>query len=193
MAQDGELGSLIRELEEHAEAGERISIDLIRQIAGQRASGPMLLLPTLLVISPLSIIPGLPSLVGLNTILVAGQIVLGRNTIWLPKWLTKRQLAARHAQKVLKFLKPISRVADKMIKRRATYLTAWPMRRAGALVCVLVGMVMPILEFVPFTSTWAGVVIAGYALAITVRDGLLALAWVGVVTACISIVLGLLL
>ncbi len=55
------------------------------------------------------------------------------------------------------------------------------MRRAGAVVCVLVGATMPVMELVPFTSTWAGAVIAGYGLAITARDGLLALAWAGVV------------
>jgi hypothetical protein len=47
----------------------------------------------------------------------------------------------------------------------------------------LVGAVMPLLEFIPFTSTWAGAIIATYALAITVRDGFLALAFVGLVSA----------
>jgi hypothetical protein len=66
------------------------------------------------------------------------------------------------------------------------------MRRIGAVVCVLVGMIMPLLEFIPFTSTWAATIIAVYALAITARDGLLALAWMGLVGGAITLALALL-
>ena len=192
VSQEGPLGRLVRKVEERAKSGEAVSIGLIQEIAGQRAAGPMLLIPALIVISPLSIVPGLPTMVGLNTILVAGQIVLGRDRIWLPKWLRDRCISAKHAEKLLKFLGPVSRAADGVVKRRAKALTSMPMRRIGAVVCVLVGMIMPLLEFIPFTSTWAAAVIAVYALAITARDGLLALAWVGLVGGAITLALALL-
>ena len=66
------------------------------------------------------------------------------------------------------------------------------MRRGGAVICVLVGAVMPVMEVIPLTSTWAGVVIAGYALAITARDGLLAMAWAGLVLALLTVAWALL-
>ena len=185
--QEGALGGLVRKVEERADAGEAVSIGLVREIAGQRAAGPLLLLPALIVISPLSIIPGLPTMVGLNTILVAGQIALGRENFWLPKWLSERCISAKHAQTLLKFLKPVSRVADGVVRRRARFMTGPVMNRAGALVCVLVGCIMPLLEFIPFTSTWAASVIALYALAITARDGLLATAWIGLVAGLVSL------
>ncbi len=185
--QEGALGGLVRKVEERADAGQAVSIGLVREIAGQRAAGPLLLLPALIVISPLSIIPGLPTMVGLNTILVAGQIVLGRKNFWLPKWLSERCISAKHAQTLLKFLKPVSRVADGVVRRRARFMTGPVMRRAGALICVLVGCIMPLLEFIPFTSTWAASVIALYALAITARDGLLATAWIGLVAGLVSL------
>lgn len=181
VADEGALGDLVQKVEDCVDNGEAVSIGLIQKIAGRRAAGPMLLLPALLVVSPLSIIPGLPSLVGLNSVLIAGQVALGRETVWLPKWLTKRCISAKQAQKLLKFLRPVSKVTDTVIKPRVRPLTGMAMRRAGAVVCVLVGAIMPVMELVPFTSTWAGVVIAGYGLAITARDGLLALAWAGVV------------
>ncbi len=179
--QEGALGKLVRKVEERAAAGEQVSLGLLQSIAGQRAAGPMLLLPALVVISPLSIIPGVPTMVGINTILVAGQIALGREQVWLPKWLTGRCISAKHAQTMLKFLRPVSRVADGVIRRRARFMTSAVMRRLGAAFCVLVGAIMPLLEFVPFTSTWAAMIIAVYALAITARDGLLAMAWAGLV------------
>lgn len=193
VAEDGALGTLVHRVEEQVEAGKAVSLDLIRSIAGQRAAGPMLLLPALVAISPLSIIPGLPTLVGINTILVAGQVAFGQETIWLPKWLRERELSAKHARKLLKFLGPASEVADGVVKERARWITGPLMRRMGAGVCVLVGMIMPFLEFIPFTTTWAATIVAVYALAITARDGLLAVAWVGLVLAVISIALAFLL
>ena len=190
--QEGALGKLVRKVEARAEAGEAVSIGMVQEIAGQRAAGPMLLLPALLVVSPLSAIPGLPTMVGLNTVLVAGQLVLGRESIWLPGWFTRRCISAKHAQKLLKFLGPVSRAADGMVKRRASFMTGKAMRRVGALVCVLVGCVMPVMEVVPFTSTGAGAIIALYALAITARDGLLAVAWLGLLLGLVSLALALL-
>ena len=193
IAEDGALGTLVHEVEEQVKSGEAVSLEMIQSIAGQRSAGPILLLPALVAISPLSIIPGLPTLVGLNTILVAGQIAFGRETIWLPGWLKKRKLSAKHAQKLLKFLVPASEVADGVVKERASWLTGPLMRRMGAGICVLVGMIMPVLEFIPFTTTWAASIVAVYALAITARDGLLALAWGGLVLAVISVALAILL
>ena len=157
VADEGALGDLVQKVEDCVDNGEAVSIGLIQRIAGRRAAGPMLLLPALLVVSPLSIIPGLPSLVGLNSVLIAGQVALGRETVWLPKWLTKRCISAKQAQKLLKFLRPVSKVTDNIIKPRARPLTGMAMRRAGAVVCVLVGATMPVMELVPFTSTWADI------------------------------------
>ncbi len=183
----GPLGELIGELKTRTDRGEEVSIGLIQKIAGSRAAGPMLLLPALIVMSPLSIIPGLPTIVGLNTILVAGQVALGRDHLWLPDWLKHRSLPARHVKKLLRFLVPVGNAADGFVKPRASALTGSVVRRVGAGVCVLVGCIMPMLEVIPFTSTWAASIIALYALAITVKDGFLALAWVALVIAVFSV------
>jgi len=188
----GTLTTLIEKVDEHAQAGEGISIGLLQQIVGPRAAGPLLLFPALIVISPLSIVPGIPTLTGLHTVLVASQIALGRKTMWLPRWLTERTISGKHVEKLLKFLKPVGRFADRLVRPRARVLVAGPLRRVGAGVCVLVGLIMPALEFIPFTSTWAATVIALYALAITARDGFLALAWAGLVAAMAFIILMLL-
>ena len=193
IADDGALGTLVHQVKKQVEAGEAVSLELIQSLAGQRSAGPMLLLPALVAISPLSIIPGLPTLVGINTILVAGQVAFGHETIWLPKWLKERELPAKHARKLLKFLGPASEVADGVAKQRASWITGPLMRRMGAGVCVLMGMIMPFLEFIPFATTWASSTVAVYALAITARDGLLAVAWGGLVLAVISTALAFLL
>lgn len=184
---EGAIGQLVEDLKTHADRGEQVSIGLIQRIAGQRAAGPVLLLPALVVVSPLSAIPGLPTLVGLNTILVAGQLVLGRDQLWLPQWLTKREVPAKYGDKLLKFLGRLGRAADRVVKPRASSVTGPIFRRLGAGICVAVACVMPVMELIPFTSTWAASVIAVYALAITARDGFLALAWCAFVVILLSL------
>lgn len=187
ISSDGPLAPIVEEIEKHADAGEAVSIDMIKQVAGGQVAGPMLLLPALVAMSPLTIIPGVPSLIGINTVLVAGQIVAGRRHIWLPRWLKSRKLRATHTRTLLKLLKPVGKVADNVAKPRLKFLTAWPIRRLGAMVCVLIGLVMPITEVIPFTSTWAGATIGVYALAITARDGLLVVAWAGLLLAIAAV------
>lgn len=176
-AELGALGRLVEKLERRVADGEDISIGMIQAVAGQRAAGPLLLFPALIVVSPLSIIPGLPSLVGISTVLVAGQIALGRQKIWLPEWLTERRVPAKYAARLVSFLKPVSAGIDSVARRRFSGFLAAPLRRIGAVVCVVTGAIMPALEFIPFSSTVAAVIIATFALAITARDGMLALAW----------------
>ena len=184
---EGTLTRIVRKVQERTARGEPVSIGLLQQVAGVQAAGPMLLLPALVVVSPLSIIPGLPSLVGLHTLIVAGQVLLGRNRIWLPGWLTRRSLSARHADKLLQFLLPMSRVADGVVRRRILPLTGRLARRLGAAVCVLMGAIMPLLEFIPLSSTIAAAVIALYALSISARDGLLTLAWWGALAIIVAL------
>lgn len=192
-ASDGTLAPIVDEVDQHAKAGEPITFDMIRQISGQRAAGPLLLMPALLAMSPLTVIPGMATLVGLNTVLVAGQIALGHEHIWLPGWMRKLKLAPTHAKRLVKFLKPVSKVADEVTRPRLRFLTSWPLRRIGAAACTLIGAAMPMTEVIPFTATWVGALIAAYALAITARDGLLALAWTGLVVAGAVIGLSILL
>ena len=188
---EGTLTRIVRKVQERTARGEPVSIGLLQEVAGVQAAGPMLLLPALVVVSPLSIIPGLPSLVGLHTLIVAGQVLLGRNRIWLPGWLTRRSLSARHADKLLQFLLPMSRVADGVVRRRILPLTGRLARRLGAAVCVLMGAIMPLLEFIPLSSTIAAAVIALYALSISARDGLLTLAWWGALAIIVALALWL--
>lgn len=183
----GVLGTLVDKVEQRVDSGEKVSVGMIREVAGQRAAGPLLLFPALVLVSPLSIIPGVPTLVGISTVLMAGQIALGREQLWLPKWLAERCLPSKQGEKLLGFLKPVSATVDTVAKPRWQALLDGPLRRIGAGLCLMLGLLMPIMEVIPFTSTWARVTVATYGLAITVRDGLLAVVWIGLIAAIVSV------
>lgn len=184
---EGALSRLVRKVQERTAQGEAISIGLLQEVAGVQAAAPILLIPALIVVSPLSIIPGLPTVIGLHTVIVSAQIIAGRRQIWLPGWLTRRSLSARHADKLLGFLLPVTRLTDGMVRRRWLVLTQQPMRRLGAGVCLLLGAVMPLLEFIPMSSTIAASIIAVFALGLMARDGLLTAAWWGALAIVVAL------
>lgn len=172
---DHTLSSLVEQLAERASKGEGIRVATIQEIAGQRFAGPMLFFPAMVVVSPLSLIPTLPTMIAVTVILIAAQIILGRKTIWLPQKLNNASMSPERTLKVVEFMRPAAGWIGKFCKPRLRFLVNPLGIRLAAAVCVLVALTMPPLEFFPGASTAAGVVIATFGLSITLQDGLLLL------------------
>lgn len=169
------LGALIEKIAARAEAGEHISIATIQEIAGRRIAGPLLLFPALVLVSPLSLVPTLPTIVALIIILVAGQLILGARKVWLPRRLAQAALSPERALKVVEFIRPAVDMLGKVSKPRLKFLVDGIGLRIACGICVLVALFIPPMEFVPGASTTAGVIIATFGLALTMRDGVLLL------------------
>lgn len=166
---------LLEQIEHRIEHDATLSIATVEAVAGRRIAGPLLFFPAMLVVSPLSLVPTLPSFVAILTILVAAQILAGRNSIWLPKKLRAAGLSPERGKKALAFIRPVAGWLDKVSRPRLTALTDGLGQRAVALVCILVAVTMPPMELVPGASTTAGSVIASLGLSLTTRDGALLL------------------
>ncbi|WP_157959762.1 exopolysaccharide biosynthesis protein [Devosia submarina] len=177
------ISDLLEQISSRVEQDQSLSIGTIEAVAGRRIAGPMLFFPAMLVVSPLSLVPTLPTFVAVLTILVAGQIVLGRKTIWLPQKIRSAKLSGERAAKALGFIKPAGRLLDRISRPRLTMLTADPGQRLVALICILVALTMPPMELVPGASTTAGSVLAALGLSLTTRDGALLLLALGVMAA----------
>jgi hypothetical protein len=134
----------------------------------------LLLLPALILVTPLSGIPGLSSLGGLTIALVALQILLGRPTIWLPAFVLRRQLSADRLLRALDRLDRPARFIDGRSGARAGWFFAFPGRPLALLTCAVCGLAMPFLELVPFSATVLAMVVTILAAALLVRDGVLA-------------------
>ncbi len=174
------LGELLDALEAQAKDEDGVGISSLTQLAGQNAFGPAILLPGLIALSPLSGIPTIPSMIGAIVTLVAGQLLLGRSSIWLPKRLESARLDRGRFDRAMRFVRPVSRWIDTVSGPRFAFATReWAMRGA-ALICVIVAATMPPLEILPFLATLAGLVLTIFGLAITLRDGLLMLIGLGV-------------
>lgn len=169
------LGFLIQKIVQKARASNGISVADIRRIAGRRMAGPLLFFPALVVVSPLSLVPTLPTAVACIVILVAGQLLFGARIVWLPKRVRSMSLSLERLEKVVEFITPAVAWIDRVSVPRLTFLTEGIGLRLAAAVCIGVALTMPPLELFPGASTAAGVTISIFGLSLTTRDGILML------------------
>ena len=165
--------TLIDKLQEKAEEGEDISLDTLEDVAGSRLQGPMLLVPGLVAVSPLSGIPTVPSILGVIIALVCLQMIWGSEDVWIPKKLKGASLSAKRVTGAGGFLSKASAFLDSISANRLEWMTKGIGLRVAGIVCLMAALSMPVLEIVPFSATLAGGLVALFGLAITTRDGLL--------------------
>lgn len=169
------LSEVVERIAEAGDGGQRVRIGEILDHVGPRSYGPMLLMPSILVVSPLSAVPGFSSLVGACLILVAGQMLIGRHGPWLPGFLVNRSIDHAALRRGGKWSGKVAKQVDRVIGPRLEFLTMGPFARAIAAVCLLMASVIPLLELVPTASSVVGAVIAVYGLALSAHDGLLSI------------------
>jgi hypothetical protein len=176
MAQRKQPTNLEGLLDELAEAGqaEDISVKQLLDAIGRRSFAPLLLLASLLGFTPLGVIPGVPTVLAVFVILIAGQIALGRHHVWLPAPMLKLCIEGRDLNKAAVKLKPFGRMVDKVIRPRLTVLTERPFSSALGVACVLIALTVPPLELLPLVDIplWGAMV--AFSLALFAHDGVLA-------------------
>jgi hypothetical protein len=165
---------VVDRMEAAGERKERVSLGAVMRAVGERSFGPLLLVPGLIVVSPLSGIPGLPTIMAAVVLLIASQLLMGMDHIWLPQFLLRRSVSAEHFRQAIGLLKLVARASDSVASRRLTFLTRGAAVHVIALSCALIALTMPLLEVLPFANSVSAAAISAFGLALTARDGLLA-------------------
>ena len=149
---------------------------------GSFASG--LLIVALLVVTPLSAVPGFTTLAGLIIALVCIQFILGRRTLWLPQFILRRRISRARLNSAAAWLsRPVLFLDRTASANRLVALTRWPFSGIYYGLCMVLGLMMPLLEIIPVTSSLLGVVIATFGAALVTRDGLFAVWGLGLFVA----------
>lgn len=141
---------------------------------GRASFTPLLLVPSLAVVTPLSGIPLFSSLCGILIFLVSIQMLLRRRHVWLPRWIMERRVAGKRVRQTFAAMRGPAGWLDRHTHKRLTIFMHRPFIFVPQLVCVLSGLAMPFLELVPFSSSVLGAGVFLLALAMLTRDGLLA-------------------
>ncbi len=155
---------------------DRVSVAELMASIGGRSFGPLLLVPSLIAVSPVGAIPGLPAVTSVVIVLVAAQILLGLSHFWIPGWLARRAIAAHKLERGLNAFRPVAHFVDHLLRPRLLWLTRGPFFYAIAALCLLIGIATPVLELIPLGGIPPNAAVVAFSLAITARDGLWALA-----------------
>ena len=147
-----------------------LSIRELSDQLGDRGFGLILLLLALPNTIPLPI-PGVSTLTSIPMMFFAAQLCLGRQKLWLPEWMGKREISMATFQPFIHKALPWLLRLEKFVKPRLDAITSRTFEQiAGVLIMVMACLlILPI----PLGNLPPGLAITILALAITEQDGVL--------------------
>ena len=169
-----------------ADRGELSLRDVVAAF-GDRSFVPVMMVPAILVVSPLSGIPVFSSICGISIALVALQMVFGRDHLWLPERLMRQSVAGRRVHMALGRMRGLARWLDQKARDRFRPLVDGPLSKLPQILAALAGLAMPFLELVPFSSSLLGVAVLLFSAGLLARDGLFAIAGMGIVVVAATV------
>ena len=160
-----------------ASAGrDRVTIGEIAEHIGQRSFGIWLLLAGLITLAPLvGDIPGVPTMAAALVLLIAVQLFMGRDRFWFPEWLASRGVDKAKVDRAVEWSYRPTRFVDRFIHPRLTAFVEGKAVYGIAGVCLATALLMPVMELVPFSANGAGAALTAFGLALTARDGVMAI------------------
>ncbi|MFD0859798.1 exopolysaccharide biosynthesis protein [Roseovarius aquimarinus] len=163
---------------------ETVSVGEVTTAIGGRGFGPLLFIPPLFEITPIGAVPGVPTFIALICAIFAAQLVAGRSDVWLPGFIDRMSLRADRVESAVRSLRGTGAWLDRHFGQRLDILAGRVGSRIAGTLILLLCLMVPPLELVPWASSAPMLAIAFLGLAMTVRDGLLIL--VGLIAAALA-------
>lgn len=151
---------------------DKVGLDRLVEAVGHASFTPLLLIPAIAVATPLSGIPLFSTMMGILIFLVSVQMLFRREHLWFPQWLLRRKADSTRVKATFERIRPVMQWLDTHTHERLSFLVHRPLIFIPQILCVLTGLMMPFLEFVPFSSSLAGIAVALLAFGMLARDGL---------------------
>lgn len=147
-------------------------LGVVLEHIGRRSFGPVILLAGIVTMAPLiGDIPGVPTLMASLVILTAGQLLVGKRRFWLPGLLLERAVPRARLHRILDWIARPAAVLERWFNPRLEAVSAGRGIYLIAMACILVALVMPFLEFIPFSANLAATAWIAFGLAMIFRDG----------------------
>jgi len=106
---------------------------------------------------------------------------MGWSHVWLPKFIACREVPSEKAVRVLSAIRPVAGWLDQHQFNNFDFISKPPFSAVPQMLCALCGILMPILEIVPFSSSILGAAIVVIIYGMLTRNGLL------IVLTCIAL------
>ncbi|MCT8997025.1 exopolysaccharide biosynthesis protein [Chelativorans intermedius] len=185
------LSTIFEEMAREAEGV--VTVEALRQALGDRSFATLLIFFSCLNMLPLP--PGSTLVLGLPLILLSLQMLLGRRTVWLPRFVLRKSVSAEQFRRLSERLIPRLKWAEQLIRPRV-----WPFARDHAdrligliafVLAVAVTLPIPLGNWFPaFSCALVGLALSerdGVLLGIAVTCGVLSLAVIAVVIGAASV------
>lgn len=169
------------------QTGDQVSMANLVGSLHRRAFGLSLLLFALP--NCLPTIPGFSTVTGLMLLVIAGQMVAGRETLLLPRALGRRTVSTRHLRGIIARVLPSLRRVERFCRpRRAVFTERMGRRLMGCVIIILSAILMLPIPFIG--NQPPGLAIVVLALGLTERDGLVVVIGYGLSVLAAIITLG---
>ncbi|KAA2313330.1 exopolysaccharide biosynthesis protein [Pseudooceanicola sediminis] len=177
------LGDILDALENSSHDGS-VSVGDVLDEVGVRSFAPIILVPALILVSPLSGIIGLPTIGATFIFLITIQKLLGRPQVWMPGILKRRRVKEEKLNKAVDWLRKPTRWIDQRTHKRLTALVSRPANIITLLLILAICLIIPALEILPMVTSIFAAAISFLAIGLLARDGLFTL--LGYIQAAIS-------
>ncbi len=144
-----------------------LKLDEVVEAFGDRGLGALILVLSLMALFPWP--PGGKAVFAVPIILLAVELAIQRNEVWLPRWALKASLSrAAYRAATSRVIKPI-RFVENLTRPRLTALTGPISEVVMGIACVLLAIVMALP--VPFGDMLPGLALVFFALGVMQKDG----------------------
>ncbi|WP_299558906.1 exopolysaccharide biosynthesis protein [uncultured Sulfitobacter sp.] len=174
MTQDNNraLSDVLDQLEDSI-SGDHIVIGEVVDQLGRRSFASLMLVFTLISSSPASAIPGITAAVAVIVFMLIVQMIAGRDSVWLPGFITHRKMSSTALCKGIGWLRKPVRFIERFLRPRLTFLFHRPWIWLPLVLILCLTLFMPFMEIVPTSGSIASAVIALFAAGLLTRDGVL--------------------
>lgn len=158
---------------EGAARGESISVGDVVETLGHKSFASLMLVFSLISTSPASAIPGLTATVAALVFVLVVQMILGRDCVWLPDFVTRRRMETDKLRRGVAWMRRPVRFVERFLGARLTFLLHRPWLYLPLVLILGLTLFMPVMEVIPTSGSIASAVIALFAAGLLVRDGAL--------------------
>lgn len=184
---DYPVRNIVDRLEDCAQAEDVALSDLVKAF-GTASFVSTMMVPALLVVSPLSGIPFFSSICGITIAFIAAQMLFRRTHLYLPQALTRQNISGEKLRPGLKKMRRLADFLDRHTRRgRLRWLVGNGGRILPQLLCVIAGLLMPPLELVPFSASILGLAVLSFSIALLTRDGAFSLIGLAIVAGAAAV------
>ncbi|WGM29855.1 exopolysaccharide biosynthesis protein [Brevundimonas sp. NIBR11] len=175
-----DLGRLLRRLADDG-ADRGLTLHQIRDRLDERAYGLLIL-----ILSIPCLVPGLygvPQVVGVIIILIAAQLLIGREEPWLPGWVLNLRARGKWLKAMAEFAETRLGWIDRLSRPRLLMFATGAGERMTALFMILATLTIVL----PMTNTIPSIALALLSVGLIQRDGLFVLGGAAVTTAWLTL------